>query len=163
MVYFVRYNKRAIKGREQYIKQLKYKNYIVDGESKEIEHNYFRIKNKKIEEKLDILAIFIKVLTPAITAITVFIGYKYIQEGATDPSIFIVAFGGVISSAYCGSLIALLTVNLLNQNQIEEQIGRKLYPGLYPETIARKKVETKENDEYWEKRLAEEENKKKKQ
>lgn len=154
--------KRAKKGREKYINELRKYHFILDGESKEVEHNYFRIKNKKLEEKLDVLAIFIKVLTPAITAITIFIGYKYIQEGAIDPSIFIVALGGVIGSAYCGSLMAQLYVISLNQKQIEKQIGKKLYPGLYPETIARKKAEAKEKEEYWEKRLEEEENKKSK-
>ena len=44
---------RAKLGREEYINQLKGYHYILDNQSKVIEHNYFRIKNKKLEEKLD--------------------------------------------------------------------------------------------------------------
>lgn len=162
IIYCFRYLKRANIGRKQYIKELRNRNYIIDHQYQELDDNYFTIKNKKLEEKLDILAIFIKFLTPALTAITVFVGYKYIQEGVTDPSIFIVVLVGIIGSAYTGSFFALAIVKYFNLNQIEKQIGRKIYNGLYPETIARKKAEAKEKEEYWEKKLEEEENKKSK-
>lgn len=159
-IYYFRYMKRAKIGRDKYINELKKYHFIIDNESQNIEHNYFKIKNKKLEEKLDVLAIFIKVLTPTIITISVFVGYKYIQNGDNDPSIFITSFIGILGCAYLGSLISFLLVGAINLKQIEKQIGRKIYLGLYPETIARKKAEAKEDEEYWERRLEEEENKK---
>lgn len=151
IIYFFRYIKRAEQGRDYYIKQLESRNFIIDSHYEGIEDYYFRIKNKKLEEKLDIIAIFIKIFTPVIVGLTTFIGWEYVKDGQTDPSIFIVTLGGIIGCSYFGSLVALVLVSILNIKQIEKQIGRKIYNGLYPETIARKKAEAKEDEEYWKK------------
>lgn len=155
IIYFFRYKKRAEQGRANYIKQLEKRNFIIDNTTEVVDDLYFRIKNKALEAKLNILAIFIKAFTPAIVGLTVFIGWEYVKDGETDPSIFIVAFVGIFSCAYFGSLIALGVIKLINLNIIEKQTGRKIYSGLYPETIERLKKEALEEEQKREEQIKE--------